>query len=162
MPRNHTLSDTPAELFTRRKRAILLHLEADKSYQDIAVLETLALNSVKWYVQQFYTRSGVSRRSAAVEQARQLGLLQPAPVLSPHPPRVKNNLPVPLTSFIGREHVIREVGRLLQAKDTRLLTLTGSGGTGKTRLALQATAQLLDAYPNGVWLVELVPLADPL
>ena len=52
--------------------------------------------------------------------------------------------------------------RLLQAKETRLLTLTGSGGTGKTRLALKAAAQLLDPFPDGVWLVELGPLADPL
>jgi predicted ATPase/class 3 adenylate cyclase len=70
-----------------------------------------------------------------------------------------NNLPLQVTSFIGREREIEEVKQLL-AK-TRLLTLTGSGGTGKTRLALQVAAELLPGYAEGVWLAELAPLADP-
>ena len=70
-----------------------------------------------------------------------------------------HNLPVQLTSFIGREHELAEVKRLLAT--TRLLTLTGPGGTGKTRLSLQMAAEVLDTFPDGVWLVELAPLADP-
>ena len=70
------------------------------------------------------------------------------------------NLPAPLTSFIGRETEIEQVKSLL-AK-TRLLTLTGAGGCGKTRLALQVAADLLEAYPDGVWLVELASLSDPM
>jgi len=70
-----------------------------------------------------------------------------------------HNLPVQLTSFIGRETNIVEVKQLL-AK-TRLLTLTGSGGCGKTRLSLQVGAEVLDDYADGVWLVELAPVADP-
>jgi predicted ATPase/class 3 adenylate cyclase/Tfp pilus assembly protein PilF len=72
---------------------------------------------------------------------------------------VPNNLPVQLTSFIGREREMKEVKELL--KQTRLLTLTGSGGCGKTRLALQMAADLLEEYPDGVWLVELAVLTDP-
>jgi predicted ATPase/class 3 adenylate cyclase len=70
-----------------------------------------------------------------------------------------NNLPQQLTSFIGREKESVEVKSLLEK--TRLLTLTGSGGCGKTRLSLHVAADVLDQYPDGVWLVELAPLADP-
>ena len=70
-----------------------------------------------------------------------------------------NNLPLQLTSFVGREKEIAEVKRLLGA--ARLLTLTGPGGTGKTRLSLQVAADLLDRFPDGVWLVELAVVSDP-
>jgi len=64
-----------------------------------------------------------------------------------------------LSSFVGREKELAEVERLLE--ETRLLTLTVSGGCGKTRLALAAAAELVEGYEDGVWVVELAPLADP-
>ena len=70
-----------------------------------------------------------------------------------------NNLPVQLTSFIGREREIAEVKGLLST--TRLLTLTGAGGAGKTRLGLRVAAEVLEEFPSGVWLVELAALSDP-
>ncbi|MCA1554786.1 MAG: adenylate/guanylate cyclase domain-containing protein, partial [Chloroflexi bacterium] len=70
-----------------------------------------------------------------------------------------NNLPVQLTTFIGRERELAETKRLLAT--THLLTLTGPGGTGKTRLSLQLAADVLDTFADGVWLSELAPLADP-
>ena len=70
-----------------------------------------------------------------------------------------DNLPLQLTSFIGREREMAEVQRLLT--ETRLLTLTGSGGAGKTRLALEAAAGLLSNFVDGVWWVELASLTDP-
>jgi predicted ATPase/class 3 adenylate cyclase len=69
-----------------------------------------------------------------------------------------HNLPVQLTSFIGREHEIAEAKQLLLR--ARLLTFTGPGGTGKTRLALQIAEELLPSFADGVWLVELAPLTD--
>jgi predicted ATPase len=69
-----------------------------------------------------------------------------------------NNLPQQVTTFIGREKELAELKRLLVR--TRLLTLTGSGGCGKTRLCLQGAADSLERFPDGVWLVELAPLAD--
>jgi len=83
-----------------------------------------------------------------------------------------NNLPIQLTSFIGREREIREIKHQLtgdggQGADNRspsptprLLTLTGTGGSGKTRLSLQVAADVIDEFDKGAWLVELAPLAD--
>jgi len=65
------------------------------------------------------------------------------------------------TSFVGRKRELRELRALLSRVDMPLLTLTGAGGTGKTRLALEATAGLGDAFPDGVVLVELAPIGDP-
>ncbi|MEO8752958.1 MAG: tetratricopeptide repeat protein [Casimicrobiaceae bacterium] len=73
--------------------------------------------------------------------------------------RTRTNLPQVLSSFVGRAREIAEIKRLLPT--TRSLTLTGTGGIGKTRLALQAAAEVLDAYRDGVWFVDLAPLLDP-
>ncbi len=70
-----------------------------------------------------------------------------------------NNLPQQATSFIGRETELAEAKRLLDG--TRLLTLLGMGGLGKTRLSLQIGADVLDQYPDGVWFVDLAPIRDP-
>ncbi len=70
-----------------------------------------------------------------------------------------NNLPMQLTTFIGREKEIGEIKAELEGH--RLVTLTGSGGTGKTRLSLQVAADLLETFEQGVWFVELAPLSDP-
>jgi predicted ATPase/class 3 adenylate cyclase len=72
---------------------------------------------------------------------------------------IPNNLPFQTTSFIGRENELAEIDQLLGA--AHLLTLTGSGGTGKTRLALQAAERVLDSFKDGVWWIELGPLSDP-
>ncbi len=74
-------------------------------------------------------------------------------------PTIAHNLPIQLTPFIGRAAALAAVQRLLA--EERLVTLTGSGGTGKTRLALQAAAESLDRFPAGVWAVELAALTDP-
>jgi predicted ATPase/predicted Ser/Thr protein kinase len=70
------------------------------------------------------------------------------------------NLPVTPTPFLGRERELADVTALLSRDDVRLLTLTGPGGTGKTRLAAQAAAQLVERYPAGVWWVQLATLRD--
>ena len=70
----------------------------------------------------------------------------------------RHNLPVQLTNFIGRDREIAELLRLVAS--TRLLTLTGAGGCGKTRLALELAAHALNRFPDGLWVVELAALSD--
>lgn len=77
----------------------------------------------------------------------------------PSPPRRLDNLPVQLTTFIGREREIAEITHRLS--DAHLLTLTGPGGCGKSRLALQVAAGLLQDYADGIWLAQLAPVSDP-
>ncbi|HLY02885.1 MAG TPA: adenylate/guanylate cyclase domain-containing protein [Candidatus Cybelea sp.] len=73
--------------------------------------------------------------------------------------RLSNNLPAQLGTFVGRDRVVAEIKRLTEQQ--RLVTLTGTGGTGKTRCAVQVGAELLDGSGDGVWLAELAPISDP-
>lgn len=73
----------------------------------------------------------------------------------------QTNLPIPATTFVGRDAELAELSSLLTRDDVRLLTVTGPGGTGKTRLALAAAAEVADAFPGGIWWVPLAPLRDP-
>jgi len=73
----------------------------------------------------------------------------------------QNNLPIQPTPLLGREREVVETTDLLRRADVRLLTLTGTGGTGKTRLALQSAAEMIDEFEDGVFFVALAPISDP-
>jgi predicted ATPase len=94
---------------------------------------------------------------SAPERIFQLGAHEFPPLKSLY----QTNLPVQSTPFVGRERELEEVLSLISREDLRLLTLTGPGGTGKTRLAAQASGLAADAYPGGVWWIPLAPLRDP-
>ena len=74
-------------------------------------------------------------------------------------PALLNNLPAQLSTFIGRDRELSEVRALVES--SRMVTLTGAGGSGKTRLSLQVAAEMLDGTGDGVWLVELAAVSDP-
>jgi predicted ATPase/DNA-binding SARP family transcriptional activator len=86
------------------------------------------------------------------------------PVDPPEAPRFagkpRHNLPLQLSSFIGREREVTEISRLLES--SRLVTVTGVGGSGKTRLAVESAKGSLESFPDGVWFIEFAPLSDPM
>jgi non-specific serine/threonine protein kinase len=105
------------------------------------------------------------RRAQFTAAARAVRVREAPAVIEDTPePEHPHNLPLTLTSFVGRELQRAGVRRLLQRAPTdggyRLVTLTGAGGTGKTRLALRVAADLIAEYPDGVWVVELASLSD--
>jgi len=146
-----------AEKLTRREREILARLSGDLYDREIATAFTLAPNSIKWYTRRIYAKLGVGSRQEAIQRASELGLLdlQALAVARLH------NLPAPLTPFIGRHNELQQIGRILADPGNRLVTLTGTGGIGKTRLALQAAHACQDNYLQGTWLVTLASLSEP-
>jgi len=147
---------------TSRELEILRHIAEGSSDREIAEALFLSLNTIKWHNRQIYSKLGVGSRTQAVALASQEGLLeaQPAPLDAAVTKR-KYNLPAQVTSFVGREQEVKEVKRLLET--ARLLTLTGPGGVGKTRLATTAAAELAqaDGFEDGIYFVDLAPVSQP-
>ena len=128
--------------YHRLREALRRELEAEPDPQTAGLYRALLRGEVDVGAPGLGVRGGRARlpSAASVEPAR-------------------HNLPVALTSFIGRERELREVARLLDCH--RLVTLAGAGGSGKTRLGLEAAIARLGECPDGVWLVELAGLSDP-
>jgi predicted ATPase/DNA-binding CsgD family transcriptional regulator len=142
---------------TVREQEILTGLAAGLSDQQIAQALYLSANTVRWYNRQIYSKLGVATRTQAVARAKEMGLFGGSDNLSPRlTPGV--SLPRPATPFIGRDDEIASVTKLFQS--TRLLTLTGVGGTGKTRLALRVASEMGTTFADGVYFVDLAPVRD--
>jgi predicted ATPase/DNA-binding CsgD family transcriptional regulator len=149
-----------AEPLSDRETEILGLLAGGLSNREIAQELFLSLETIKWYNKHIYSKLGVGSRTQAVARARELGLFADpgeSPVASLAP--VRTNLPAQLTSFVGREREIAEVEDLL--KTTRLVTLTGPPGIGKTRLGLQLADTVAGNYSDGVIFVGLASTTDP-
>jgi predicted ATPase/DNA-binding CsgD family transcriptional regulator len=147
----------PVEQLTQREHSILERLASGMSDQQIAAELFLSLNTIKWYNRQIYGKLGVTGRTQAIMHARIFGLLEP--VSAPggqRPPG--HNLPARGAAFIGRRREITEVTALLRAHC--LVTLTGTAGIGKTRLAIEAAAELAGDFPDGLYFADLAPLTD--
>jgi predicted ATPase/transcriptional regulator with XRE-family HTH domain len=145
------------EELTQRELAIqvgysdtqISRLEQNQRVPDAATLKALFVPALHLEHESVW----VERLLKLAKQARLGELPETEKTVNPH------NLPSSLTTFIGREKEQAEILGLIGTH--RLVTLTGSGGVGKTRISLRVGGQVLDEYPNGVWLVELAPLSDP-
>jgi len=156
------------EQLSRREREILGLLAQGYSGPEMAGKLTIALSSVRSHLQHLYSKLGVNGKSGALNRARALGLLetspaaftfQQPPTAVPAGPAPRHNLPMELTRFFGRELEIAQVRELLA--EYRLVTVTGAGGVGKTRLSLRVGEDVLDDFLDGVWFAELASLSDP-
>jgi predicted ATPase/DNA-binding CsgD family transcriptional regulator len=161
------------EPLSQREIEILGLISDGLSNREIAQMLFLSVNTVKWYNKQIFSKLGVNSRAQAASLARQSFLLAaPATLPGKDEIRPQHNLSLQLTSFLGREKEIDRIKRWLSPtaqpanidpqKWVRLVTLTGPGGVGKTRLAIQTTLDLVGKYPDGIWLFDFAPLSDPL
>jgi len=142
---------------SERELEVLRLLAEDKSNREVGEELFISAETVKWYNKQIYSKLDVSSRSEAVQKAHTLGLLE-RPTELDISTRQDVNLPVYLTSFIGRYNEIEAIKDLLATN--RLITLTGPGGAGKTRLGVQAATACADRYQHGVAFVELALIRD--
>ena len=128
-----------AQPLTPREEEILTLIGAGRTNRQIAGELTVAMSTVKWYVRQIYNKLGVVNRSEAVARARVLGLLAAEKQES----ELRHNLPVAATPFVGRADELAALAGLIADPQIRIITITGPGGIGKTRLALEAAAREL-------------------
>ena len=149
-----TNEEVQADDLTWREQEVLLLLADRCSNREIADQLHLAENTVKDYVSKILSKLYVKNRRQAVERARELGLLEDA---QKDKSRTRINIPAEPTPFVGRSYELANI--LHQLDETRLLTLVGPGGIGKTRLALKAAQQAAGEYPDGVFFVPLAPIS---
>jgi len=141
------------ESFSEREIEIL-HLLADGlSNREISSRLSISLDTVKWHNRHIFAKLDVSNRTQAANRAKELGLLAVSSddkITSETP----HNLPAQVTTFVGRQREVQEARQLLD--DARLLTLTGPGGIGKTRLSLQLAVNLLTDFVDGVYFIPFI------
>lgn len=146
------------EPLTERELEVLQLITEGLTNRDIADKLVVAMSTVKWHIKQIYGKLQVVNRDAAMARATALGLveseLEPS-VLPAH------NLPFQVLPLIGREREQGELAAVLDDPHTRLVTILGPGGMGKTRLALEVAQAQLRHFTDGVFLVSLAPLSSP-
>jgi predicted ATPase/DNA-binding CsgD family transcriptional regulator len=146
------------EWLTQRELEVLALLGHGLTNKEISQRLTISRRTVETHIHHILDKLGATTRTRAVVEAGRLGLLE-----ATSPTRVsgeqKNNLPLQLTALIGRSEELATVQALLDG--SRFLTLSGSGGVGKTRIAVRVGRDRLDRHGDGVWFLDLSPLSDP-
>jgi predicted ATPase/DNA-binding XRE family transcriptional regulator len=129
---------------------------------DRALISVQAISALERGYRKAPYRATLERIADALglsQEARRALERSARPSRGPRRPAPAHNLPRQLTSFLGRDDVVREIIELVEAAP--LVSIVGTGGAGKTRTAVEVGMQLLNRFPNGVWFVELAPLNDP-
>lgn len=141
---------------TQRGQQVAELVALGLSNREIAERLYLSERTVEWHLEQILNRLGFNSRS---QVAAWIGRTQAGTVVREPGIKRKGNLPAALTRFVGRDTDMSALRELVVAN--RLVTVTGPGGTGKTRLALRLAEELEPSFQDGAWLCELAPLADP-
>jgi predicted ATPase/DNA-binding CsgD family transcriptional regulator len=141
---------------TRRATEVAGLVALGLTNREIAKRLFLSDRTVEWHIEQILNKLGFSSRSQIAAWVAHSQAAGASPVQLP---RQRGNLPAQLTSFVGRDRELRTLLDLVTAN--RLVTVVGAGGTGKTRLALRLAEELQSDFPDGVWLCDLAPVAEP-
>ncbi|HEY1867694.1 MAG TPA: LuxR C-terminal-related transcriptional regulator, partial [Candidatus Cybelea sp.] len=146
---------------TGRECDVLELMAIGLTNKDIADRLGLSARTVETHIAHVLDKLDAHTRTGAISEARRRGLLAATPAsASVHPAeRSRHNLPSFTTSLLGREADLTHVRRLLERH--HLITLTGAGGVGKTRLAVEAGSKLIDFWQNGVWFCDFSTISDP-
>jgi len=146
---------------TARELEVLDLIAFGLTNKDIAQRLTLSPRTIDTHVERLLSKLNATTRTGAVAEAGRAGLLSSGSTQtgSASFDTRPNNLPFQLTTLLGREQELEDVKSLLDAH--RLVTLSGSGGVGKTRLALRVGVDLLDFYPGGIWFCDFSPIENP-
>ena len=153
-----TIPDFPYSPLTPREQEVLTCICSGQTNRQIAEQLTLTVSTVKWYVRQIYNKLGVETRVEAIARAERAGIVDVEAIKN----KVRHNLPVGATLFVGREQELRSLAKLITDQYTRLITIVGPGGIGKTRLAVEAAGRQVgpqSIFTDGVFFVSLAPLA---
>ena len=147
------------EVLTQRELDVLELMGHGLTNKEISQRLDISRRTVETHIHHLLDKLGATTRTRAVVEAGRLGLLQSVAPAGSAPDAPSNNLPIQLTALIGRTDELADVEALLV--NNRLVTLCGSGGVGKTRIAIRAGLDLLQQFAGGVWFLDLAPLSDP-
>lgn len=153
-------TQTWIESFSFREIEILRLISDGLSNHEISQKLLLSPETIKWYNKQIFGKLGAKSRTQAANLATTFGLLESQNnLVFDDQDHRSNNLPSQISTFVGRVREIAEIRQFL--KSSRLVVLTGPGGCGKSRLALEVASELKEAYRDGVWLIEFASINDP-